>query len=143
VVTGSSSKLLPGEIATSLRGRALTKIVYPLGFREFLKFKGFKAGLPESLPYSPRKPKILNFFNEFLEYGGFPQVVLSDKKEEFFLRTFLNFFSSRMLLSSAWVRQKIFLNRLDLSLQNQPLLNIYSMQSRPFLSLKFPYFPTP
>ncbi|MCD6318552.1 ATP-binding protein [Candidatus Aerophobetes bacterium] len=82
VVTGSSSKLLPGEIATSLRGRTLTETVYPLGFKEFLRFKEFKVKSPQSLLYSPQKPKVLKFFNEFLEYGGFPQVVLSKEKEE-------------------------------------------------------------
>jgi len=82
IVTGSSSKLLPGEIATSLRGRTLTRTLYPLGFGEFLRFKGFEVKSPEPLSYSPQKPKILNFFNEFLEYGGFPQVVLSKEKEE-------------------------------------------------------------
>ncbi|MFQ6052153.1 MAG: AAA family ATPase [Candidatus Hydrothermarchaeota archaeon] len=81
VITGSSSKLLSGEIATSLRGRTFTKTLFPLGFKEFLKFKEFKINTPEFFLYSPKKPKILNLFNEFLEYGGFPQVVLSKKKE--------------------------------------------------------------
>jgi len=122
VVTGSSSKLLPGEIATSLRGRALTKIVYPLGFREFLKFKGFKAGLPESLPYSPRKPKILNFFNEFLEYGGFPQVVLSDKKEEF-LREYYRAIFYRDIVERFHIRNfSLFENFLKLLLQQNASL---------------------
>jgi len=82
VVTGSSSKLLSGEIATSLRGRTFTKTLFPLGFKEFLRFKEFKINNTESLLYSPQKPKVLNLFNEFLGYGGFPQVVLSKKKEE-------------------------------------------------------------
>lgn len=82
VVTGSSSKLLSAEIATSLRGRTFTKTLFPLGFKEFLKFKGFKVNNTQALLYSPQKPKILNFFNKFLEYGGFPQVALSKNKEE-------------------------------------------------------------
>jgi predicted AAA+ superfamily ATPase len=37
-LTGSSSKLLSSEIATSLRGRSLTTEVFPFSFREFLRF---------------------------------------------------------------------------------------------------------
>ncbi|MEA3485821.1 MAG: ATP-binding protein, partial [Candidatus Aerophobetes bacterium] len=122
VVTGSSSKLLPGEIATSLRGRALTKVVYPLGFKELLKFKEFKAGIPESLPYSPRKPKILNFFNEFLEYGGFPQVVLSDKKEEL-LREYYRAIFYRDIVDRFHIRNfSLFENFLKLLLQQNASL---------------------
>lgn len=39
-VTGSSSKLLSKEIATSLRGRTLSYEIFPLSFREFLRSKG-------------------------------------------------------------------------------------------------------
>ena len=38
-LTGSSSKLLSQEIATSLRGRTLNYQMWPLSFKEFLKFK--------------------------------------------------------------------------------------------------------
>ncbi|MCD6539710.1 MAG: AAA family ATPase, partial [Candidatus Omnitrophica bacterium] len=37
-VTGSNSKLLSREIATSLRGRTITYEVFPLSFREYLEF---------------------------------------------------------------------------------------------------------
>ena len=42
IVTGSSSKLLRDEIATALRGKSVSSTVYPLSFREFLKFRGFE-----------------------------------------------------------------------------------------------------
>ena len=41
-ITGSSSKLLSKEIATSLRGRNLKTEILPLSFKEFLKFKNFE-----------------------------------------------------------------------------------------------------
>ena len=37
-ITGSSAKLLSKEIATALRGRTLSYEVFPLSFREFLRF---------------------------------------------------------------------------------------------------------
>ena len=45
-LTGSSSKLLSQEIATSLRGRTLSYNLFPLSFREFLVAKGFKSDFP-------------------------------------------------------------------------------------------------
>jgi len=39
VVTGSSSKLLSAELATLLTGRHLMFNIYPLSFKEFLRFK--------------------------------------------------------------------------------------------------------
>jgi len=68
-VTGSSSKLLMGEISTLLSGRYVSEIIYPLSFREFLDFK--------KINYSPliASPKIYKALREYLEFGGFPRVV--------------------------------------------------------------------
>ncbi|NJE10007.1 ATP-binding protein [Thermococcus sp. MAR1] len=74
-LSGSSSKLSSREIPTSLRGRALTFEVFPLSFREFLRFNGFEV--PENLDFSPKKPALLNLLREYLLYGGFPEVVLT------------------------------------------------------------------
>ena len=38
-ITGSNSKLLSSEIATSLRGRTLNFEIFPLSFKEYLSFK--------------------------------------------------------------------------------------------------------
>ena len=45
-ITGSSSKLLSKEIATTLRGRSLSFNLFPLSFREYLSFKDFKLEEP-------------------------------------------------------------------------------------------------
>ena len=84
-VSGSSSKLLSKEIATSLRGRTLTKTIMPLSFREYLdrKKKGFE-GLGKMLPTS-KKNEIKNHLKEYLENGGFPPLVFeSGLKDRFF-----------------------------------------------------------
>ena len=74
VITGSSSKLLSKELSTELRGRALTKVVFPYSFAEFLEGKGIK---PErkSVYHSEAKAKIRRAFKEYVEYGGFPRVL--------------------------------------------------------------------
>jgi len=82
-VTGSSSKLLAGEIATSIAGRYLRLDVYPLTFGEFLIFRNIACGTISD--YSAHKTAINRFFTEYLRYGGFPRIVSVDedlKKEE-------------------------------------------------------------
>ena len=73
-ITGSSSKLLKGEISTLLSGRYISEIVYPLSFKEFLDFKNVK--------YKPliKSPKIYNYLREYVEFGGFPRVVIENEE---------------------------------------------------------------
>ncbi|QDA30477.1 ATP-binding protein [Thermococcus indicus] len=78
-LSGSSSKLSSREIPTSLRGRALTFEVFPLSFQEFLRFKNFD--IPQRVEFSGKKSQLLNLLREYLLYGGFPEVVLSNDKK--------------------------------------------------------------
>jgi hypothetical protein len=73
-ITGSSSKLLSKEIATSLRGRTLSFPLWPLEFKEFLRFKGIN--LERDFEYTSQRFKVKNLLKEYIEWGGFPEVVL-------------------------------------------------------------------
>ena len=77
-ISGSSSKLLSKEIATSLRGRSISHLLLPFSFREFLNLKEFHAS---KLTSSEEKTKILALLDEYLEFGGFPEVVLEQDKD--------------------------------------------------------------
>jgi predicted AAA+ superfamily ATPase len=77
--TGSSSKLLSREVATQLRGRSLTYLLFGFSFTEFLKAKGFKL---EEVLSGLEKAKIRNLLREFLEFGSFPEIVLKEDKEK-------------------------------------------------------------
>ena len=74
VVTGSSSKLLSDEYSTLITGRHIDILVFPLSFSEFLNFRGIQIN--SSLDVINRKFEIINMLNEYIEYGGFPEVVL-------------------------------------------------------------------
>jgi len=75
-VSGSSSRLSSREIPTELRGRALNHEIFPLSFTEFLRFKGIS--LDEHMDLSERKiAEIKSGLDEYLGYGGFPEIVLS------------------------------------------------------------------
>jgi len=65
-LTGSNASLLSGEMATYLTGRYIEIKVLPLSFDEYLTFKGYEK-------YQGEK-----YFRDYLEYGGFPSVVLQN-----------------------------------------------------------------
>ncbi len=75
IITGSNSKLLSTEIATSLRGRTITYTVYPLSLAEFLKFKEVSI----DLDHPKKKAAIIKHALAFLSIGGFPEVISFDK----------------------------------------------------------------
>ncbi len=82
-ITGSSSKISSREIPAELRGRCLEEKVYPLSFKEFLDFKKIKIDF-NSLPYfENEKIKLNKALNEYLFYGGMPEVVLSETEKKF------------------------------------------------------------
>lgn len=77
---GSSSKITPNSIHTALRGRVWSVEVVPFSFREFLKTRGFDLS-DKKLFYDDNKIIIKNSFDEYLKFGGFPEVIFS--KSEF------------------------------------------------------------
>ncbi|MFW6352040.1 MAG: ATP-binding protein, partial [Bacteroidota bacterium] len=75
-ITGSNSRYLSKEIATELRGRTLPFTLFPLSFSEFLDFSGIDKRLyPQS-----QKSRIINYMQQFLTDGGFPEVQIIDKQ---------------------------------------------------------------
>lgn len=87
ILTGSSSYYLKNLFPESMAGRKLIFEVYPLTFSEFLIFKGIrpkkslifseKANSKNNILYS----KLIPLYQEYLEYGGFPKVVLQQDPE--------------------------------------------------------------
>jgi len=72
-ITGSSSKLLGSEIATSLRGRSLTIEIFPFSFEEFLKFHGLFSASPKT--FGANTASVLRkAVKDYLDVGGFPEV---------------------------------------------------------------------
>lgn len=76
-ITGSSAQMLSREIATQMRGRALSWELFPFSFREFLDFKGVASAGPWS---ARRRLLIQNGFDQYWERGGFPEVAGLDRR---------------------------------------------------------------
>lgn len=73
-VTGSSSSMLRRDVSTAMRGRSVVFEIFPLSFSEFLSFNNL-----EYIPYSATsEAEVIHAFYEYLEWGGFPEVVLAD-----------------------------------------------------------------
>ncbi len=74
-VTGSSSKVMPKEIQTSLRGRSWSIETVPFSFRESLSLKNVDVS-DKTVFYGTKKILIKKYFFEYLKWGGFPEVLL-------------------------------------------------------------------
>lgn len=82
VLTGSSSYYLRNLFPESLAGRKMIFELYPLLFSEFLVFRGVdrkaddtfasKALHKNQISYD----RLVPYYNEYMEFGGFPSVVL-------------------------------------------------------------------
>jgi len=76
-ISGSNSKQLGSEIATSLRGRTMRYELYPLMFDEYLNFKNI-----DTYYFGEQnKAKLLHAFYEYLVNGGFPDAVNCDAEQ--------------------------------------------------------------
>lgn len=86
IVTGSSSYYIKNKFQESMAGRKKIFEIYPLDFGEFLDFNqinyaplsGMK-GLRNSISEYER---LRHHYETYIEYGGFPQVVLSKKTKD-------------------------------------------------------------
>ncbi|WP_297064791.1 ATP-binding protein, partial [Thermococcus sp.] len=73
-VSGSSSALLSSEIPSKLRGRHLSKLILPLSFREI-------AGKERPMTFRERG-KLRKLLDEYVKWGGFPEVWLTKSREK-------------------------------------------------------------
>jgi len=70
-ITGSSAHLLSKDIATQMRGRALSWEMFPFSFKEYLNFKGIDV--PRALS-TKKQFQIRKGFEDYWQTGGFPEV---------------------------------------------------------------------
>ncbi len=83
IVTGSSSYYLKNLFTESLAGRKKVFELYPLDFGEFLEFKEVKSVATNWQKKSFDKDeynRLAIYYEEFIKFGGFPQVVLAESE---------------------------------------------------------------
>jgi predicted AAA+ superfamily ATPase len=127
-VSGSSSKMSEEEIPTELRGRFLEIKVFPLSFKEYLVFKDMHFDM-KTVGYSDTyKPKLLRGLNEYLTYGGLPEIVLFDKDKKFELaQSYYNTVIKRDIIDRFKIRNEQLLKAIITLLLNSKEYSISKM----------------
>jgi predicted AAA+ superfamily ATPase len=101
ITTGSSSFYLKNLFSESLSGRKFILELFPLDFEEFLWFKGINISFEEEFQAKEKQrnrvfyEKHKALYDEYLQFGGFPQVVLAgtqDQKERYLKDIFNSYF---------------------------------------------------
>lgn len=75
-ITGSNASLLSKEIGTALTGRNYPINLFPLSFKELVKYRLGKITEKDFYDLD-KKVEIKKIFSEYLENGGFPEVVIN------------------------------------------------------------------
>lgn len=100
-ITGSNSKMLSNEIASTLGGRFVIMNIYPYSFAEYLIANGKEKELPDTISTSD-KAELLSLYNVYVTYGAFPELVEIKNK-----RTFLSSIYQTVYLGDIITRNKI------------------------------------
>lgn len=101
-LTGSVSFYLKNFFTESLTGRKYLFELYPLNFEEFLKFKGADIQIPKTSSdiTQPMFDTVNVLFDEYVNYGGFPEVVLqssADAKNKYLDDVFTSYFQLEVM----------------------------------------------
>lgn len=100
-ITGSNSKMLSSEIASTLGGRFVTMNIYPYSFSEYLIAGGREKNYLDTISTSD-KADVLSQYDEYITYGAFPELVEIKTK-----RTFLSSIYQTVYLGDIITRNKI------------------------------------
>ena len=126
-VTDSSSHLLSQEYGRALTGRTYSNIIFPLNFQEFLSFKEQHDLLNSDNRHST---ELRHLLREYLEFGGFPQVVLTDGEDvkRHLLKEYYSAVIEKDIASRYQVRDMRQLKEFCLLAMNQNGLNMSGYQ---------------
>ncbi len=81
-ITGSNSRMLSHEIASTLGGRFMIVQVFPYSFHEYLHAFGKEKDYLRVLSTS-EKAEISKYYEQYVKYGAFPELVDIRNKREY------------------------------------------------------------
>lgn len=86
LLSGSSSYYIKNHFTESLAGRKRIFELYPLSFDEFLAFQQHDSFSVSSFKLQKYQPfiylKFKQLYEDFLQFGGFPEVVMAETKDD-------------------------------------------------------------
>lgn len=100
-ITGSNSKMLSSEIASTLGGRFIIMNIYPYSFTEYLTANRREKNYLDVISTQDRAD-VLSLYNEYVTFGAFPELV--DIKNK---RAFLSSIYQTIYLGDIITRNKI------------------------------------
>ena len=100
VVTGSNARLLSREFSTYLTGRHVKMEIFPFSFREFLMWKGLDFKEPDTRSSSLLKRNL----EEYMDIGGFPEVVKNPDIRNSYLASLYSSIISRDIVERRSIR---------------------------------------
>lgn len=100
-ITGSSSKMLSSEIASTLGGRFVIMNIYPYSFSEYLIANGRDKDFLGAIS-TKDKADVLAQYDSYVTYGAFPELVEIKNK-----RAFLNSIYQTVYLGDIITRNKV------------------------------------
>ena len=100
-ITGSNSKMLSSEIASTLGGRFVIMHVFPYSFSEYLIANGIDIINKDALS-TRDKAAVVAHYNQYVSYGAFPELVEIQNK-----RAFLSSIYQTVYLGDIITRNKI------------------------------------
>lgn len=98
-LTGSSSFYLKNLFSESLAGRKIIYELFTLDFEEFLALKDSKIIIPKIITQVAYQT-IIPLYKEYIEFGGFPGVVVKasvEQKREALMDIFTSYFNKEVL----------------------------------------------
>lgn len=100
-ITGSNSKMLSKEIASTLGGRFMIVNVFPYSFKEYLSANHIENIMVDQIG-TKKRADIVSQYEQYVTYGAFPELV--DIKNK---RVFLNNIYQTVYLQDIITRNKI------------------------------------
>jgi uncharacterized protein len=125
-LTGSSSRLLSKEIATSLRGRTITYELFPLSFSEYAGWHGINTGKGYS---SRQKSELQHAFQNYINSSALPELFKETDvtMQQAVLHEYVNMVIYKDLIERHGLTQhsliKLFIRFLIINISNQVSIN--------------------
>ncbi|MGM5485306.1 MAG: ATP-binding protein [Nanobdellota archaeon] len=109
-ISGSKSHMLK-KTSSLLTGRMVEIEIYPLSFREFLDFKGYRR-----LEILSEKHRMKKEFEEYMKYGGFPEIVLqeNDRTKTLLLKEYYDSIKNKDILTYFDIKESGKFERMSL-----------------------------
>lgn len=91
-ITGSNAKMLSSDVASTLGGRYISREVFPLSFKEYLKINGIDSTDKFYDATTAQRSRIMKMFEEYYNFGGFPECAQMPSKRDYLMSLYQKIF---------------------------------------------------